>query len=88
MKRHILAGLTIKSLIFSIIFFDSLEPTYDPTNTWQATVDDIDGTAVRSHITTTSYSTQHYAFFGGEDNDGAIGIAYVATACLRQSSCK
>ena len=65
-----------------------LEPKYDPNNTWQATLDDIDGAGVASHITTSSYSTQHYAFFGGEDNRGAIGIAYVATACIRLSISK
>ena len=65
--------------------FSLTEPKYDKMNTWQATGNDINGEAVRSHVATSSYSTQHYAFFGGSDNGGAIGIAYLGTACLRAS---
>jgi len=61
------------------------EVIYDQSNTWQADGSSIEGAGLRSHIDTSSYSTQHYAFLGGKDNGGAIGVAYVGTPCLRLS---
>ena len=61
----------------------SLDPTYDTADTWQATGTDLDGNGVRKHVDTNSHTTAHYAFFGGEDSGGAIGIAYLGTTCER-----
>ena len=66
------------------------DPTYDSKGSWQATSNDIQNIASHtsqqtqtSHIDTSSYSTQHYAFLAGQDNGGALGIAYLGTTCLR-----
>ena len=55
---------------------------YDETNTWDASGDSL-RKAARIHVDTSSYSTQHYAFFGGAHDPGAFGITWPGTACFR-----
>jgi hypothetical protein len=44
--------------------------------------------STRRWVDTNSYSTQTYAFLTGRDSAGAIGIAYLGTACFRVSGGK
>ena len=64
-------------------FYLALEPTYDTEDTWQATGSALDSNRVRKHVDRNSHTTAHYAFFGGADSGGAIGIAYLGTTCER-----
>ena len=65
-----------------------LAPQYDSTGSYQASGASLGSSATQTWIDTSSYSTQHYAFLTGQDASGAIGIAYLGTACLRVSSGK
>ena len=50
---------------------------------WQATGSDLQRPSVQRHVETDSNTIQHYAFLGGQDNGGALGIAYLGTTCLQ-----
>ena len=65
-----------------------IEPIYDGNleANWQATSNDLQSSAVQSHVDRNSFSTQHYVFLTGQDSVGAIGIAYVGTPCFTQSN--
>lgn len=65
--------------------FVSLDPISDYASdaTWQATGSSLQSAAVQRHIESSSTTIHHYAFLSGQDHSGAIGIAYLGTACLR-----
>ena len=58
-------------------------PIYDSKGSWQADSKSLLSSAVQANIDTNSFSTQHYVFLSGEDQAGAVGIAYLGTTCLR-----
>ena len=62
-------------------------PEYDARNdaVYQATGSSLQSTAIIRNIDFSSSTIQHYAFLTGQDNSGAIGIAYVGTTCLQAS---
>ena len=70
------------------VFYIFIEPQYDSTGVYQATGSSLSSGDVLSSVETMSYSTKHYAFLTGSDGSGAIGIAWLGTACLRTSNGK
>ena len=75
-------------MIFNCIII--IGPQYDSQSdaVWQATGSDLQRSSVQRHIQTDSSAIQHYAFLSGQDNGGALGIAYVGTTCLQSLSGK
>ena len=58
-----------------------LEPVYEPSSTWFANSNSLRGSGVRRHIG--GSNIDHHVFLGGRDGGGAIGIAWLGTACVR-----
>ena len=66
-------------MIFIRIIF--LEPVYEPSSTWHANGNSLRSSGVRRHIG--GSNIDHHVFLGGRDGAGAIGIAWLGTACVR-----
>ena len=67
-----------------------LDPVFDSESdaTWQATSSSLYSSAVLRHIDSSSNTIHHYAFLTGDDHSGAIGIAWLNSACLRSTAGK
>ena len=63
-----------------------LDPIYDSLGSYQATGGSLNSSSIKRWVDTSSHSIQHYAFLTGSNGNGAIGIAYVGTACFRNSN--
>ena len=68
----------------------ALVPVHDSQSDglWQATSWDLQRNSVQRHIEHSSATIQHYIFLTGEDDGGAVGIAYLGTTCLQAPSGK
>ena len=67
------------------MFYFTLVPIFDSRSDalWQATGQDLLRDSVIRNIDTETSTTQHYVFFTGQDDEGALGIAWLGTACLQ-----
>ena len=57
------------------------EPVYEQRYTWYASESSLRSTGVRQNIG--GSNIDHHVFLGGRDGGGAIGIAWLGTACIR-----
>ena len=74
----------------SLKLYYYLDPVFDSESdaTWQATSSSLYSSAISRHVDTSSSTIHHYAFLTRQDNSGAIGIAWLNSACLRSTSGK
>ena len=62
-------------------FHSFTEPVYEQRYTWYASESSLRSTGVRQNIG--GSNIDHHVFLGGRDGGGAIGIAWLGTACIR-----